>query len=127
MKLLIIFISLLTFKTYAKDLSFQLKDRECKMIGAAVGEQTIKTPPAVSNTNTCSLSVDTLSCKREGSEQAYKVEMKLGEIVIAKSASGNVTYVLNLKEKSYVTGQTNLLLDKGVVLNKSCVGKLINK
>ena len=61
--LLVLFVIM---KANAKDMNFQLKDSECKMIGAAVGEQSVKTIPGVANTNSCTLSANTLSCIREG-------------------------------------------------------------
>ncbi len=109
--------------------SFTIIATDCKVTGPVNGKE-VSSYSGSLWTATCKVRGDSLliasmeldSKKPIGNETyEYHVSESFG---IAVSKGGAIRYILDFTERKFYHGQVNIVLEKGTVLTKSCLGRI---
>lgn len=129
-----VFISslMVTFSitVFADTQGFKLVDTDCKALGSLIGGAEVQTAKGSKSTTECSLKdkVVTCICKHKDSNKIYGSEkyniiIDSSDFFAMSSEKGNVSYIIDKKEKSFIHSQFNYIPETNGFISKSCVGK----
>lgn len=113
--------------------SFTLNDSECLLTGPNNADLSIKTYDATKTKSVCDLDdkKTTVICKvYEANKSESSSSTKFDAIVLSNNkivmsnGLGNIKYVVDLEKEIFNMGQTNMVLEIPIVLNKFCTGKV---
>lgn len=108
---------------------FKLVDKDCKTMGSSIGEIEVKTAIGSKSTTECSIQDKVVTCigkhkdsnKIYGSEK-YNIIIDSTDLFAITSEKGNVSYIINKREKYFVHSQFNYVPGINGFISKSCVG-----
>ncbi len=107
---------------------FRLIDSDCKTMASILGQKDMKNDTGSKSDNECSIQGKKVTCilkhkdgKIFGAED-YKVMVDSPELMLITSALGNVSYVIDKKQKSFIHAQHSFNETLNGFISKSCVG-----
>jgi len=108
---------------------FTLVSTDCTVTGPVKGEK-IESWPGTPWVATCTVkdgrllvaAMETESKKPLGNESCEYVV--LGDIGMAISDGGAIRYIFDFAERRFYHGQVNILVEKAVVVTKTCLGRI---
>lgn len=103
---------------------FKLKDTECRTMGAAIGEVKLQANEGSKSERVCSVSNDKLICRFDEEAEENKVLLNIQGMILARSESGNVTYIIDMDSKTFSVAQSNFIPERSLHISKHCVGKI---
>ena len=109
-----------------------LRDSDCKLLApdgdqvkAIVGDKSESTCVVVGTGASCNYK-NLVTGKSHGEPTKYEV-IDLGGVQVWSSTLGNIKVVIDEEGKNFIYGMTFVVLKRGVLLNKQCVGKIVHQ
>lgn len=94
----------------------------CMITGEERGS--VRSSVGENKTLVCTFAASSLSCVSGGITEIYELPVRTTEVFLAKSKSGNVFVLGDVKKKSFSIASSHLIPEAGSLMTKHCTGKI---
>ncbi len=112
-------VSLAHDKSSPRQRKIILSAKQCLLTGEDNGA--VKVRDGDKTDLDCTIVNETMTCGNTA--ETYEV-IPIEDLAIINSRSGNIKMILDFGKKTYSLAQVNLIIEKGLLMTKQCVGKI---